>query len=352
MNLISLVITPELLRLITEIDEFKGNWQASSNQNPERLNALKHVATIESIGSSTRIEGAQLDNAQVEALLSNVGNASFLTRDEQEVAGYAEAMEVIFENHKDISLTDNYMKQFHAMLLRHSEKDSWHRGKYKKYANNVEAFDPEGKSLGVVFETSTPVDTLREIQDLLTWTRETLEDKSYHPLIVIAIFNVVFLAIHPFQDGNGRLSRVLISLLLLKSGYSYIPYSSLESIIEKNKDAYYLSLQRTQRTLKNKQADWLPWLRFFLNALKRQKDHLLAKTSTSNAYASLPYESVLIMQYVDEYQRITIKDAETIIDSVSRPTIKNRLSQLVKEGLLIRHGKARGTWYSKPDHHP
>ena len=237
----------------------------------------------------------------------------------------------------------------HSVLLRHSEKDVWHRGEYKKHSNSVEAFDPDGKSLGVVFETTSPFDTPQEMQDLLTWTRETLDDNSYHPLIVTAIFNVVFLAIHPFQDGNGRLSRVLVSLLLLKTGYSYIPYASLESIVEKSKDAYYLSLQRTQRTLHGEVIDWIPWLRFFLNALKRQKDHLTEKTRMLGEYTELPFESMLIMQYVDSHYRITIGDAEKIITTIARPTIKNRFTQLVEQGLLVRHGKARGTWYSKPE---
>ncbi len=349
MNITSLTITPELLRLITEIDEFKGSWQACNNLTPERLKVINHVATIESIGSSTRIEGSQLENRQIEELLGNVGKASFLTRDEQEVAGYAETLAMVFENYADIPLTENYIKQLHSTLLRHSQQDVWHRGEYKKHSNNVEAFDPDGKSLGIVFKTSFPFDTPKEMQDLLSWTRETLADKSYHPLIVVAVFNVIFLAIHPFQDGNGRLSRVLISLLLMKAGYSYIPYSSLESIVEKNKDAYYLSLQRTQRTLKNKKTDWLPWMRFFLNSLKRQKDHLLAKTHAADKYFTLPYESMVIMQYVDEHHRITIKNAENIIDSVSRATLKNRLSQLVEQGLLARHGRARATWYSSPE---
>ena len=162
------------------------------------------------------------------------------------------------------------------------------------------------------------------MQDLLTWTRETLDDNSYHPLIVTAAFNVVFLAIHPFQDGNGRLSRVLVSLLLLKTGYSYIPYASLESIVEKSKDAYYLSLQRTQRTLHDQVIDWTPWLRFLLNVLKRQKDHLIEKTRMLGGYTELPFESMLIMQYVDSHHRITIGDAEKIITTIARPTIKNR----------------------------
>ena len=184
------------------------------------------------------------------------------------------------------------------------------------------------------------------MQDLVSWTRETFEDNSYHPLIVTAIFNVVFLAIHPFQDGNGRLSRVLVSLLLMKADYSYIPYASLESIIEKNKDAYYLALQRTQKTLRDERIDWIPWLRFFFGALKRQKDHLAEKMGTLEQYADLPLEGMLIMQYVEQHHRITMRDTERLITTVSRPTIKNRFTDLVDNGLLVRHGKGRGVWYS------
>ena len=168
MNVSSLSITPELLRLITEIDEFKGSWRAQSSQSPERLQVLRHVATIESIGSSTRIEGSKLSDTDIEELLSKVGKTSFLTRDEQEVAGYAEVMEIIFESYNDIPITENYIKQLHTTLLRHSDKDSRHRGEYKKHSNSVEAFAPDGSSLGVVFETTTPFDTPREMQDLLT----------------------------------------------------------------------------------------------------------------------------------------------------------------------------------------
>ena len=349
MDLSSLFINPELLRLITEIDEFKGLWQAQNTQNPERLQTLRQVATIESIGSSTRIEGAKLSNAEIETLLGNVGKTTLLSCDEQEVAGYAEVMDIVFDHYTEIAITENYLKQLHETLLRHSEKDARHRGEYKKHPNNVEAFGPNGERLGIIFETTTPFDTPARMQNLLIWTRETLNDNSYHPLIVIAVFNVAFLAIHPFQDGNGRLSRVLANLLLLKAGYSYIPYASLESIVEKNKDAYYLSLQRTQRTLHSDTIDWLPWLRFFLNALKRQKDHLIEKTKALKPYAQLPYESRLIMHHVDSHHRITIRDAEKLITTITRPTIKNRLSQLVAQGFLIRRGRARGTWYSKPE---
>lgn len=345
MDIRSLIITPELLRLISEIDEFKGVWSVMHSLTPDRLQSLKKVATIESIGSSTRIEGAKLSDEQIETLLGGVVTKSFVTRDEQEVAGYAELMETVFDNHSQIQLTENYIKQLHSILLRHSTKDARHRGEYKKHPNNVEAFDESGKSLGVVFETATPFDTPNKMQELLTRAREALEDKSYHPLIVIGIFNVVFLAIHPFQDGNGRLSRALITLLLLKAGYLYIPYSSLESIIEKNKDAYYLALRRTQKTLGGDKADWIPWLTFFLNSLRRQKDHLATKIQKPSQYSALPIESVKILEYLADHERITISQAVELSGAL-RPTVKNRLKSLVESGLLARHGKARGTWYS------
>lgn len=341
-----LTISPDLLRLIAEIEEFKGTWKVTRSLSPERLKSLRQVATIESIGSSTRIEGAQLSDKEVEALLQGLSSCSFTTRDEQEVAGYAQVMDMIFEHSADLALTENYIKQLHRELLRHSPKDEYHRGEYKKFPNNVEAFAETGESLGVIFETVSPFDTPRKMQELVQWARESLEDKSLHPLIVIGIFAVVFLAIHPFQDGNGRLSRVLTSLLLLQSGYSYIPYSSLESIIEKNKQQYYVALRRTQASLKTEVHDWLPWLRFFLTALKRQKDHLAAKllADQGNILADLPKESIMILEQVEREGRITTAQAQSIT-GIPRPTVKVRLASLVDVGLLISRGKGRGAYY-------
>jgi Fic family protein len=353
MDLRSLTITPDLLKFIAEIDEFKGSWKLAQTLSPERLLVLRHVATIESIGSSTRIEGATLSDQAVENLLQGLESKSFVSRDEQEVAGYAQTMDMVFEHAADLVLSENYIKQLHRELLRHSDKDEYHRGEYKKFTNNVEAFGGAGESLGVVFETASPFDTPREMEELVKWTRETLEDASLHPLIVIGICSVVFLAIHPFQDGNGRLSRILTTLLLLRAGYSYIPYSSLESIIEKNKQAYYLALRRTQGTLKGDAPDWLPWLRFFLTALKRQKDHLATKLAEHAVLQAegLPKESLDILDFVAREGRITTAEALELT-SIPRPTVRFRLGQLVEAGYLELRGKGRGAHYVKgqPSH--
>ena len=248
-NINTLHITPEILLLISEIDEFKGAWKALGNLAPEQLVQLKKVATIESIGSSTRIEGNRLTDRQVEMLLANLKIQKFTTRDEQEVAGYAELMNIIFQNFNNIPLSENFIQQLHNHLLKYSDKDQWHKGYYKKSPNHVVAVDENGKEIGIVFETVNPVETPFKMQELVEWTRQQLDERQTHPLLVIAVFILVFLAIHPFQDGNGRLSRALTTFLLLKTGYLYVPYSSLEAVIEQEKQGYYLSLRQTQSTI-------------------------------------------------------------------------------------------------------
>ena len=231
MDTTGIAITPEMVKLIGEIDEFKGAWKAFQNLAPDRLNLLRKVATVESVGSSTRIEGARLTDGDVERLLSGVGLKHSRSRDEEEVAGYAEAMNLVFESFADIPVTENQIKQLHQILLRYSSKDTRHRGEYKKLPNRVEAFDADGKSVGVVFETASPFDTPRKMQGLVEWFNGAVAKDRQHRLVLIAVFVVHFLAIHPFQDGNGRLSRVLTTLLLLKAGYLYVPYASLERLI-------------------------------------------------------------------------------------------------------------------------
>ncbi len=342
-----ITIDQNILRLISELDEFKGKWLALKTMSPDRLQQLRKVATVESVGSSTRIEGAKLSDTQVETLLSNLTSSSFKTRDEQEVAGYAEAMDLVFQSYEDLHLTENHIRQLHQQLLRHSQKDERHRGDYKTLANHVIAKDTQGREIGIVFETASPFDTPQEMENLVKWTAKAIDETSMHPLLIIAVFNVVFLAIHPFQDGNGRLSRILITLMLLRAGYDYVPYASLESVVEKNKDLYYKALRRTQTTLKQDSPDWEPWLGFFLRCLKKQKANLAAKVEEGqeSVNTTLPTLSLEILRLLKENDRLTIAEMVTHTGA-NRNTLKVRLRELVNEGHVKRHGKARATWYS------
>lgn len=344
----SLQITPELLALVAEIDEFKGAWRALGTLAPERLKALRHIATIESIGSSTRIEGSKLTDREVERLLADLEIKRFTSRDEQEVAGYAEVMETVFQSWVDIPITENHIKQLHRDLLRYSDKDERHRGEYKTLRNDVGAFDADGKMIGIVFETASPFDTLRRMQELVQWLKDTRELTRLHPLLITGIFIVTFLEIHSFQDGNGRLSRILTTLLLLQAGYAYVPYSSLESIIENSKESYYLALRQTQGTIRTEAPDWQPWLLFFLRAVQQQKRRLAVKVEREkNALAILPELAVKILDYVRDHGRVTTRDMvrET---GASPNTLKATFTSLVEKGLLVRHGGGRSTWYSLP----
>lgn len=342
-----ITVGQDILQLIAEIDEFKGQWQALKSLPPERLRQLRKVATIESVGSSTRIEGAKLSDVQVETLLSNLSSTSFKTRDEQEVAGYAEAMDLVFQAYEDLHLTENHIRQLHQTLLRHSTKDDRHRGSYKTLPNHVVAKDADGREIGVVFETATPFDTPGEMEELVRWAAKAIDESAMHPLLIIAVFNVVFLAVHPFQDGNGRLSRILTTLLLLRADYEYVPYASLESIVEENKDLYYKALRRTQATLKGDDPDWEPWLGFFLRCLKKQKANLTIKVEQEKSASdnSLPLLSVQVLKLLGVHERLTIAQM-VAFTGANQNTLKVRLRDLVNDGRIQRHGKARATWYS------
>lgn len=342
----SIHITPELLALIAEIDEFKGAWRALGTLAPERLKALRHVATIESIGSSTRIEGSKLTDREVERLLANLEIKQFDTRDAQEVAGYAEVVETVFRAWSDIPVTENHIKQLHRDLLRYSEKDERHRGDYKTLSNSVAAFDETGKQIAIVFETATPFDTPRLMSELVAWLKSTRELRRLHPLLMIAVFIVVFLEIHPFQDGNGRLSRILTTLLLLQAGYAYVPYSSLESVIENSKEGYYLGLRQTQGTIRTDAPNWQPWLMFFLQALQQQKRRLATKVEREKlVMGTLPELAVQIIDHTRQHGRVTMGEAIRVTGA-SRNTLKEHFRRLLEQGHLVRHGTGKATWYA------
>jgi Fic family protein len=236
--------------------------------------------------------------------------------------------------------------------LRYSNKDERHRGQWKNLDNHVAAFDAKGKQIGIVFQTASPFETPMLMEKLLEWHAKEENDPILHPLLRVAVFNVVFLAIHPFQDGNGRLSRVLTNLMLLRAGYAYASYSSLESVIEHNKEAYYLALRRTQTSFE-KSADWEPWLLFFLRSLKSQTGRLrerLEKAPSSPADSDLPGDLSLmagrLLRLLEERKALSVGDAAEAL-AVNRNTLKGKFAELTEKGFAELHGKGRGAHYRR-----
>jgi Fic family protein len=260
------------------------------------------------------------------------------------VAGYAEVTNVVFDSWREIPLTENHIRQLHGMLLKFCSEDEHHRGTYKKIPNNVEAFDQHGRSVGVVFETATPFATPRMMEELVQWTNQELEADRHHPLMVIAAFIVRFLAIHPFQDGNGRLARVLTNLLLMRSGYAYMPYSSLERVVEENREQYYRSLRNAQMTLDGTEARLDDWLRFFLMSLVTQKEALAQKVNQERLMTSLSELDERILELARQHGRLSLAQAVRMT-SANRNTLKAHFRNLVEAGHMRLRGRGRGSWY-------
>lgn len=335
----------ELTRLLGEIDEFKGRWRKLGEIRAERLASLRQVTTIESAGSSTRIEGAQLSDDEVARVLQGLRVDSFRERDEAEVRSYAELLQTIFDHYPDIPLTENHIKQLHKILLERVEKDERHRGEYKKLENHVEARHPDGR-VEIIFRTAPPFDTPRLMADLVATVNDALGGEGAHPLVVIARFLVEFLAIHPFQDGNGRLSRALTTLLMLKAGYEYVPYASVERLIEEHKVAYYHALRTSQAAMLRDPSDFGTWLLFFVRMLQSQKRTLAGKLEVERSIVRLTEVQVRVLEFVERRGRATATEAAAAVAIPSRAA-RYHLGLLVERGLLDEYGERKGRHYAR-----
>lgn len=335
-------IRQDFQKKIRQLDEFKGFWKGHLNISPQILHRLKKFTLITSTGASTRIEGSYLSDADVTKLLTGIKIQKLKDRSQQEVAGYAELTTLIFENHKKIQLSESSITHLHKILLQYSQKDIHHRGSYKKNSNAVVARDPEGNET-VIFNPTSPYLTPKEMGELVTFTRQHLETKEIHPLFIIGNFIGEFLAIHPFQDGNGRLSRALTNLLLLQEGYSYAQYVSLEKIIEERKEGYYLALRQSQKNRKDRKHNITPWVQFFLDTLIQQTKHAKAILDRKNIEEELSENQLTILRHLQTSEKaIAIKElVETT--NINRNTARKALERLRDLRLAKQIGLGRAT---------
>ena len=339
-------IPAEVLSKIAQIDEIKGRWIGGLQINPQTLGRLKRSVLVTSTGASTRIEGAKLTDKEIEKLMRGVTTKKFADRDSQEVQGYYELLHNVFDSWKSIKFSESTIRHFHNQLLKYVEKDKRHRGDYKKTENTVEMFDQNGKSIGIVFEPTKAYLTPKEMQELIDWTAQALDKKKLHPLLVIGNFLVEFLKIHPFQDGNGRVSRILTNLLLIKAGYLYMPYVSHEKLVEDNKNSYYLALVNSQKTFGKKSEDIFPWLNFFSDILLKQSEMAIKLLESEDVEKLLSPKQLEIWNYLQ-----TVSETTTLEicrqTKIVKPTVVQALNRLVTLKKIERIGMGRGTRYRK-----
>lgn len=329
---------------IASIDAVKGQWRLANTLSPQMIERLQTSVLVTSTGASTRIEGSRLSDRDVQALFNKHRITKFKTRDEQEVGGYLEVLQIVFEQWQDIRLSESTILSLHQQMLRYSEKDQRQRGAYKFGSNRVEARDQSGKLVGVVFDPTPPHLVPKEMQELVEWTDAAIKGDEFPKLLIIANFVFEFLAIHPFQDGNGRLSRVLTNLMLLQEGYAFTPFVSHEKIIEDNKADYYLALNQAQQSWKTDAEDIAPWLQFFLNVLDTQSQQALKLMTDEPVELFLSDMQRAVWEFANTVE--TFSRGEAIKATGLNPrTVDHTLKKLMEMHKLERRGQARATRY-------
>jgi Fic family protein len=329
---------------ISRIEALKGQWVGGARLGPQALGRLKRSVLVTSTGASTRIEGARLSDEDVEKLMRGISIRRFSDRDKAEVRGYFELLDNVFESWRSLRFSEGLIKHFHRELLKYVEKDEQHRGDYKKSENKVHMVDAAGESVGVLFDTTPAYRTPFEMHDLVDWTRESLRMERAQPLLIIGGFLVQFLQIHPFQDGNGRLSRVLTNLLMLQTGYAYAPYVSHEKIVEDNKPEYYLALRASQRTFGTSKETIVPWLDFFLGVVHQQAERALELLTAERIEPLLSPRQLEVWEYLQRVREAAPKEIAEAL-GIPRPTINQVANRLMELGKVERLGLGRGTRY-------
>lgn len=339
---------PEQMRqTIDQIDLLKSRWNTGATLDRQVLDGLKKSVLVTSTGASTRIEGSSLSDDDVERVMRGLSLQTFKDRDKQEVRGYFELLDNVFSSYQTIPFSESTIKFFHQEVLKYTEKDEQHRGQYKQTENKVAMVSPAGEPVEILFDTTEAWKAPAEMRELVEWTQQAFLEKEFHPLLIIGNFIVEFLLIHPFEDGNGRLSRVLTSLLLLQHGYAYVPYVSHEKLIEANKIEYYLALRNSQITFRTDTEDLKPWLSFFTRVLREQVEQALELISETEVAKLLSPQQQKVWEYILTTQsEFTPRDIETACD-IPRPTVSQVLEKLLKLKWIERRGLGRGTRYTR-----
>jgi len=330
----------KLIRLISQVDRFDASWSAIEKKEGQSLKQLRTIATVRSVGASTRIEGSSMSDEEVDVLLKDIDVTKIVDRDSQEVLGYFEALDLMSESYEDISISENSLKNLHNILLKYSEKDEWHKGDYKQHSNAVEAKLPDGTREIIFQTTEAGLPTQDAMRILIEWY---LNDNETHPLVKCALFAYDFVSIHPFQDGNGRLSRLLATLLLLKHGYKWIQYVSFEHEIENRKTEYYRVLRSCQAQRPNE--DVTEWIHFFFDALRNIQEQLMIKLETKGVETRLSPREKSILTFIENNAGCKSGDIAKKL-GIPSPTVKRILPNLIEKNLIEKFGTGPGTNYS------
>lgn len=332
------ICTPETMGAVAAIHEYKGKQELYQALQPESFEKLAAVARVQSIGSSNKIEGIETTDARLEALAA--GKVVPRNRDECEIAGYRYVLDLIHERYAHIAATPNVILQLHRDLF-DMERASF-AGRWKDSDNAIVERLPGGR-LRTRFEPTSAAATSDAVESLCRTYNESIEQGVFSPLLCVAQFVFDFVSIHPFVDGNGRMSRLLMLLLLYQNGYLVGKYISLEGKIERTKQTYYEVLQNSSAGWATRENDYLPFVTYFLGIVLSCYRELDEKLSTINA--SIGNEGLIRDCLTKAIVPISKREIERSCPTLSTRTIERTLQKMVREGAVLKIGAARATCY-------
>ncbi len=303
-------ITNKIYNLITNIDSLNSEFRIGEKISHQTIKRLTQSVIITSSWASNRIEWNKLTDEEIEKLYKEMKIKKLKTRDQQEVVWYIELLELVFNSYNNMIFNEWLILQFHSMMLKYIKKDVWHRWKYKFWPNRVEARDKEWNLIKIIFDPTDPAFTEIEMKELIYRTTQELQKKEIHPLLIIANFIFEYLAIHPFQDWNGRTSRILTNLLLLQQWYLFIPFVSHEKLIENRKLDYYIALWKSQQTWKTNLENPSDWIIFFLEIIKQQVQEAINISRKDNIEPFLSKIQQQVWNIILENEEISRKDIQ------------------------------------------
>lgn len=334
-----LKLDTEIVNYLTAIYEAKGRQEFFLRQQPEKLNKLVEIAKVQSTQSSNDIEGIRTTNTRLKQLLSDKTTPK--NRDEEEIAGYKDALNVIHESFEYIPMTANYILQLHKILYSHSGKSIG--GKFKNVQNYI-TLTENGKE-SILFTPLAPYETPVAIENICNEFNIAISKCEVDPLILIPVFIHDFLCIHPFSDGNGRMSRLLTTLLLYRNGFMVGKYISLESKIAKNKNAYYAALEKAQVGWDEGKEDVIPFIKYLLGtiiAAYRDFEDRMVLVNESNSAIDMVRKAV-----ANKIGKFTKMDIVEMCPSLSNSSVESSLKKLTQEGVIQKKGASRVTYYVK-----
>jgi len=337
--------TQAVIRKIGAIDGFNSRWEATVQKESVYLKDLRRIALLKNTWAATKMTGGNLNEAEVEWVIKSAKKNRLESREEQIAAGYYETLNIVLNQYKTLQTTEQNILTLHDQLLQFDEQERLQKGQYKTEANPLYAIYPDGTKREL-FKTADPKQVNNDLKTAIAWLKQVLEQKTIHPLLAIGAFQYEFLCIHPFQSGNGRLSRLLTILLSLQNGYTFMYSAAFEQAIENKRLDYFKALRNSQKHRGTEKEIIGEWMLFFLETLESltmQLDEKYRKWQTPGNYLSERQKKG--KEYIGKHQPVKAGDLQKALPEILLSNLRKDLQYLVNAKEIEKIGTLKSTIY-------